>query len=521
MPASLNEASNDYSEKQASTLGTSVDPRKNKSCICCTRACCARKCRKASCTYAGCRYAWSSTGYMRLAVLWFFIFAANASLIVVVIEKRYLGACLSLLVLWLAIYALFVQLECRILLTTRKSAAQSALERQPPSSDALVDGDGCTHAPGACDVDGMRVADPGAPGRCGGGSFVETELPVRGPLGDPLPNAYASHGDTGPECGQNSLDLTAYACELGFEPRHAGKRGPSSSRRTCRIISTECMVADYLRKVATFKRYRETYGNIHLEHEVNLELFKGYNLDDRGNLYIGNKLPSPETGSGSYEENKETARPPWVKGGEAAITDRNSSPAGPASASTARAFQDNAPQVHSALPTQSSGLTHPEIDLQPPNRSWASSLPPPTVSSCSHGSVSPSPTEAEQPPEYVFSVGDRVRCRDRGKEWSTGTVKSVSPVLKIQKDGFSQAYSWDEVGGKRYCRYGSACTSKNDSEHCLDFFHPPGASDDSQALGSGALGGDSVKSGSRAAGSGPLRPEPEKNATSPIPSGDL
>ena len=36
--------------------------------------------------------------------------------------------------------------------------------------------------------------------------------------------------------------------------------------------------------------------------------------------------------------------------------------------------------------------------------------------------------------EATYKIGDRVLCRDEGKEWKPGTVMSTSP-LKVKKDG--------------------------------------------------------------------------------------
>lgn len=56
----------------------------------------------------------------------------------------------------------------------------------------------------------------------------------------------------------------------------------------------------------------------------------------------------------------------------------------------------------------------------------------------------PWPTGEEAQPPPQFAEGQRVRCRDVGERWFKGTVMSVDPV-KVQPDGWACPVQWDEV----------------------------------------------------------------------------
>ena len=43
-----------------------------------------------------------------------------------------------------------------------------------------------------------------------------------------------------------------------------------------------------------------------------------------------------------------------------------------------------------------------------------------------------------------FTLGQRVRCRDKEGEWQDGVVKQINP-LKVARHGLITAFQWDEV----------------------------------------------------------------------------
>lgn len=45
----------------------------------------------------------------------------------------------------------------------------------------------------------------------------------------------------------------------------------------------------------------------------------------------------------------------------------------------------------------------------------------------------------------AFQIADRVRCRNNGEDWYDGTVKQVTPDLKVQPNGMDRAHKWDHV----------------------------------------------------------------------------
>jgi hypothetical protein len=48
------------------------------------------------------------------------------------------------------------------------------------------------------------------------------------------------------------------------------------------------------------------------------------------------------------------------------------------------------------------------------------------------------------PPPPALKLNERVECRDNGSDWKVGRVTSVTPLM-VQLDGYSRAYTWDEV----------------------------------------------------------------------------
>jgi len=68
------------------------------------------------------------------------------------------------------------------------------------------------------------------------------------------------------------------------------------------------------------------------------------------------------------------------------------------------------------------------------------------------GLCDPLPPMDSDVPAECFYVGERVECRDapRGrakhqKPWRLGTVTSISPVLEVTLDGWSEGFVWDET----------------------------------------------------------------------------